>query len=253
MRRNLIASWFGLLLRLKPLADRALRLELSVLVSIGTVGALLWAFVSMAEEVLEGETRKLDEMLLMALRDSADPADPWGPRWVEEMARDLTALGGVAVLLLVTLAAVGYLRLIGQKYSALVVLAAVVGGQLCSTLLKIGFDRARPEMVPHAVTVYTASFPSGHAMMSAVTYLTLGALLARAHSGIAIKSYVLSVALILTLLVGMSRVYLGVHWPTDVAAGWAVGAAWALMSSVLMRWLQKRGEVEAPTVSHSRR
>jgi undecaprenyl-diphosphatase len=172
---------------------------------------------------------------------------------VEEMARDLTALGGVAVLLLVTLAAVGYLRLIGQKYSALVVLAAVVGGQLCSTLLKIGFDRARPEMVPHAVTVYTASFPSGHAMMSAVTYLTLGALLARAHSGIAIKSYVLSVALILTLLVGMSRVYLGVHWPTDVAAGWAVGAAWALMSSVLMRWLQKRGEVEAPTVSHSRR
>jgi undecaprenyl-diphosphatase len=162
------------------------------------------------------------------------------------MARDFTALGGFAVLILLTAAVFGYLRLIGQKHSAFVVLAAVLGGQLCSTLLKMGFDRARPDLVPHAMHVYTASFPSGHAMMSAVTYLTLGALLARVHAGMAVKSYVLSVALILTLLVGVSRVYLGVHWPTDVAAGWAVGAAWAFLSALVMRRLQRRGEVEPP-------
>jgi undecaprenyl-diphosphatase len=215
--------------------------------SIGAVGALVWAFISIAEEVMQGETHELDEMILLALRDSADRAKPWGPHWVQETARDFTALGGVAVLLLLTVAAIGYLRLIGKKHSAFVVLIAVICGQVCSTLLKMGFDRARPDLVPHGAFVYTASFPSGHAMMSAVTYLTLGALLASVHTPMRIKAYVLTVAVILTLLVGVSRVYLGVHWPTDVAAGWVVGAAWALLSSLIMRWLQKRGEVEPPT------
>jgi undecaprenyl-diphosphatase len=229
------------------LAGRALSLEISVLASIGAIGGLLWAFISIAEEVTEGETRKWDELLLMALRDRDDPAKPWGPHWVQEMARDFTALGGVAVLLLITAAAVGYLRLIGKKHAAAVVLIAVIGGQLCSTLLKMGFDRARPDLVPHGSFVYTATFPSGHALMSAVTYLTLGALLASVHSPVRVKAYFLAVALLMTLLVGVSRVYLGVHWPTDVAAGWSVGAAWALMSWLLMRWLQKRGEVERPS------
>ena len=230
----------------KTLLDRTLRLEMSVLLTIGVAAGFLWAFVSIAEEVLEGETRKWDERLLLALRDSTDPAKPWGPPWVQEMARDFTALGGVAVLLLLTAAAIGYLRLIGKKHSALLVLIAVIGGQLCSTLLKLGFDRARPDLVPHGAAVYTASFPSGHAMMSAVTYLTLGALLAGVHSRLHVKLYVLTLALVLTLLVGVSRVYLGVHWPTDVAAGWTVGAAWALLSSLVMQWLQKRGGVERP-------
>jgi undecaprenyl-diphosphatase len=232
---------------LRLVADRALSLEVSVLLSLGVIGGLLWAFISIAAEVMEGDTRELDEILLMALRDSIDPSQPWGPHWVQEMARDFTALGSVAILLLITAAAIGYLRLIGKKHSALVVLIAVIGGQLCSTLLKMGFDRARPDLVPHGSFVYTASFPSGHAMMSAVTYLTLGALLASVHSPLRIKGYVLSLALVLTLLVGVSRVYLGVHWPTDVAAGWSIGAAWALLSSLIMRWLQKRGEVERPT------
>ena len=226
-----------------------LRLEISVLLSIGAIGGLIWAFVSIAEEVMEGETRKWDEMLLLGLRDSADPSKPWGPLWVQEMARDFTALGGIAVLVLVTAAAIGYLLLVRKNHSALVVLLAVAGGQLCSTLLKMGFDRARPDLVPHGSFVTTASFPSGHAMMSAVTYLTLGALLASVHSPMRVKGYLLALALVLTLLVGLSRIYLGVHWPTDVAAGWAVGAAWALLSSLAMRWLQKRGDVERPTTT----
>jgi undecaprenyl-diphosphatase len=220
--------------------------EVSGLAVIGLLGASLWLFISIAGEVMEGETSAWDRRLLLALRNAADPAMPWGPPWVQEMARDFTALGGVAVLTLMTLAVIGYLLLAGKRHAAIAVLVAVAGGLILSTLLKLGFDRARPDLVPHGSVVYTSSFPSGHSMMAAVTYLTLGALLARVQARIAIKIYLLTVAVVLTVLVGVSRVYLGVHWPTDVAAGWAVGAAWALACSLVMRRLQRRGKVEPP-------
>jgi undecaprenyl-diphosphatase len=194
--------------------------------------------------VLEGETRSWDAALLMALRDGSDPARPWGPGWLHEMARDFTALGGFGVLTLLTAAAIGYLVMMRKRHAALLVLLAVAGGQLVSLALKAGFDRARPDLVPHGAPVFTASFPSGHAVMAAVTYLTLGALLARVHAAVAVKLYLLGLAVALTVIVGVTRVYLGVHWPTDVAAGWVVGAAWAILSSLLMQWLQRRGEVE---------
>ena len=111
--------------------------------------------------------------------------------------------------------------------------------------MKWVFSRPRPDLVPHGAEVYTASFPSGHSMMSAVVYLTLGALLARTQSDRSVKTYVLAMAVVLTVLVGTSRVYLGVHWPTDVLAGWALGGAWALVCWSAMTWLQSRGQVEA--------
>ena len=221
--------------------------EAWVLVVIGLLGALLWLFISIAGEVREGETADWDRRLLLALRNASDPALPWGPPWMQEMARDFTALGGVAVLSLMTFVVTGYLLLARKRHAAVAVFVAVAGGLVLSTLLKLGFDRARPDLVPHGSLVYTTSFPSGHSMMAAVTYLTLGALLARVEASIRIKIYLLSVAVVLTVLVGMSRVYLGVHWPTDVAAGWTVGAAWALFCSLVMRRLQKRGKVEPPS------
>lgn len=225
---------------------KLVRLEWQPLAVLCLAAAIAWGFVELADEVLEGETREIDSFLLLALRSAQDASDPLGPQWVEEMARDLTALGSFGVLSLVTAAAVGYLVLSQKRHAAAAVLAAVVGGVLLSTALKLGFDRPRPDLVPHAVEVYTASFPSGHSMMAAVTYLTLGALLARVESDWRRKLYWLAIALLLTVLVGLSRVYLGVHWPSDVLGGWAVGAAWALACWIVVQFLQRSGKVELP-------
>jgi undecaprenyl-diphosphatase len=124
---------------------------------------------------------------------------------------------------------------------AVLVAVAVLGGVLISTILKMGFDRPRPD-IQHAVRVFTASFPSGHAMLSAVTFLTLGVLVARAEADHRLKVYFVSIALFLTIVVGVSRIYLGVHYPSDVLAGWCVGSAWAILCWSAALWLEKRGK-----------
>jgi len=228
------------------LKRKLLRFEVPVLLVLAAGLGCVWGFIEVAAEVREGETRALDERLLLALRESGDPADPIGPRWVEEMARDFTALGGVAVLALITFISVVYLLLMKKRRAALMLVVAVGGGLLLSTLFKAGFHRPRPDLVAHLSQVYTASFPSGHSMLSAVTYLTLGALLSPLHRGWPVKVFLLSTAILITVLVGLSRVYLGVHWPTDVLAGWAAGGAWASLCWLAALWFQKRGAVEPP-------
>lgn len=189
----------------------------------------IWGFIELAEEVMEGATHSVDTMILRALRDPGDPRDPIGPRWLEQFGRDVTALGSVAVLGILTVAAIGFLLIERRPRTAGLVIVGVGGGQILSSLLKHGFARPRPELVPPDIHVYTASFPSGHTMMSAITYLTLAILLSRAAMSAAARVYILAVGVLLTLLVGVSRIYLGVHWPTDVVAGWAAGAAWAAL------------------------
>jgi undecaprenyl-diphosphatase len=221
------------------------QLEWPILIMVLLVAGAAWAFAELADEVMKGDSSGFDQAVLLALRSPTDPAVPLGPRWLQETMRDFTALGGMAVLTMITIAAAGYLVLTGKSRAALDVCVAIGTGILLSNLLKYGFDRPRPDLVPQGSYVYTTSFPSGHSMMSAVVYLTLGALIARVESGIRIKTYVLSVAVFLTVLIGVSRVYLGVHWPTDVLAGWVVGAAWALVWWAITLWLQKRGQVES--------
>ncbi len=223
-----------------------LRDELVLLVGLGVIAAGLWAFAALADEVSEKETRSFDETILLALRNPADRSDPIGPRWVEEIGRDITALGGMTVLTLLTAAVVGYLLLERKQHLAMFLAVTVGGGILVGSILKAGFSRPRPDLVPHGSYVYTSSFPSGHSMMSAITYLTLAVVLARAHRQRRVKIYLITIAMFLTIAVGVSRVYLGVHWPTDVLAGWTVGTVWAITCWLVARWLQKRGRLEQP-------
>jgi undecaprenyl-diphosphatase len=217
--------------------------ELGLLLSLLIFAGGLWLFFGIAEEMHEGELARLDRQVLMAFRDPADPTRPLGPAWLEEAMRDLTALGSVAVLTTITLAAALYLVLARKARVALFLLVAIGGGVLIGFALKAGFARPRPDLVPPAVRVFTGSFPSGHSMMSAVTYLTLGALLARIEPRRSLKVYLVGLAVLISLVVGISRIYLGVHWPSDVIAGWALGAAWALLCWSVALWLQVRGRI----------
>ena len=219
-------------------------MNIGTIVGVAAAAFAVWLFVELADEVVEGETRRFDEAVLLAFREDADRDDPLGPTWVEEIARDVTGLGGTAVLTLLTLAVTGFFLLQRKWHLAIYVAAAVATGTLLSHLMKAGFDRPRPELVAHGQHVYTASFPSGHSMVSAIVFLTLGALLAGTLKKRLERTYVIALAVLLALLVGLSRVYLGVHWPTDVLGGWAVGTGWALLCWAISRHLRRRGQIE---------
>lgn len=200
-------------------------LEPKILSGIITASLALWGFVEIAENVVEGDARYFDSTILMALhRSDFSKLD-----WFIEFVRDISGLGGPGVLTLLVSACVIFLVLSNNLRTAIFVALATISGAALSSLLKMGFDRPRPDLIPNLTHVYGASFPSGHAMVSAVVYLTLGSLLTRVVSRFWSKIFVMAVAVLLTGLIGLSRLYLGVHWPSDVLAGWAAGAAWALM------------------------
>lgn len=216
-----------------------------VLLLLLALAAGTWAFIEIAGEVLEGDTQAFDTWMVRAMRKTDDPATPIGPPWVQETGRDATALGGVGALTIFILVVAGYLWL-DRKFRMLAFLLAATGsGVLMSLVLKHVISRPRPDIVPHLSHVHTSSFPSGHSMLSAVVYLTLGSLLAASVPRNSLKIYVLAIAVLLSLIVGISRVYLGVHYPSDVLAGWIAGLVWALLCWLVARWLQRRHQVES--------
>ncbi len=214
------------------------RRETGLVSALLFVALALWGFLHIAEEMGEGETRPFDMALLLAMR-TGDTHDPIGPAWLEFAARDVSALGGFTVLTLLTVLAGGFLLITKKYVDALVLLAAVLGATALSEGLKLGYDRPRPDLVAHAVETLGSSFPSGHATLSAATYLTIGALLAHAQERRRVKTYIHVTAILLALMIGVSRVYLGVHWPTDVLAGWCIGAAWSIVCVTLANWLTR--------------
>ena len=201
-------------------------------------------FIAIADEVTERDTQKIDEWVLTSLRQGPDLARPIGPALVTEAARGISALGSTVVLLLVTLSVVGFLFLSNKRHAMWLTVFATLGGALLTALLKAYFGRPRPAIVPHLEQVSSLSFPSGHSVLAATVYLTLGALLAREVSPLRMRLYVLSVAVVLTALIGISRVFLGVHYPTDVLAGWTAGLAWSLTCWLVALFLQRRGAIE---------
>ena len=229
-------GWRKLLTRVKP-RDRT---EFALLIGSIAFLLLLVVFSKLASEVLEGETQSFDKKILLALRDPADLSRPIGPRWLVSGALDITALGSATVLGLTVFAVAGFLLLQGLWRRALFVTLASCGGWFINAALKQLFQRPRPDVVPHLREIMTMSFPSGHALQSAVVYLTLGALLMQIAQRRLTKLYCMLVAMLATVLVGASRVYLGVHYPTDVLAGWLIGLSWALLCWMIERSLEHR-------------
>jgi undecaprenyl-diphosphatase len=219
--------------------------EAPLLAALAVVSGLTLAFLQIADEMVDGEMEAFDRFILMLFRDPANPDEVIGPAWMHEMVRDITALGSFALLGLLVLAVCSYLYLARMRSAALFVLVSVLGGTLMSTLLKMGYNRPRPDLTTMSEQ-FTASFPSGHAMLSAVTFLTLGALLARFAPTRPLQILSIGGAILLTLLVGLSRLYMGVHYPSDILAGWCLGSAWALLCSAIAIMLQRRGKVDQP-------
>jgi len=221
--------------RLEILQGR--RREIGLISGFAITVGLIWGFIALADEVFEGDAEHFDNWVAAAMRSPGEGYDPIGPDWLEEFARDVTALGSYAFLGFLTFGIIGYFLLTDRRPRAVLVAASVFGGVILSNLLKSVFDRARPDFATE-LKVFTASFPSGHAMLSAVSFLTLGALVAQGSADTRVKAYIAILAIILTVAVGTTRVYLGVHHATDILAGWCVGSAWALLCWTVAAWLR---------------
>ena len=224
----------------QQIAHRINKLETNMLLLVAVITGGIFLFIQLGQAARIAEPHDVDERILLALRSPTDRSDPLGPEWIEEWVRDITALGGGGILLIITFGVVGYLFLRRNPTLAWLVLLAILGGFFLTTFLKAEYERPRPDLVPFETYVDSASFPSGHATTAAATYLTLGALLARFHTDRRLKIYVMILAVSLALGVGFSRVYLGVHWPTDVLAGWTIGAVWAAAWWTIVAWVQSR-------------
>jgi undecaprenyl-diphosphatase len=216
--------------------------DLFVLVALFLVVFGVWAFLELADEVTDGDVQRFDEWVIQLMCDPQDPRELVGPRWLQELGRDFTALGGVGILTVLSLAVVIFLLSCRKYHEMWLVLITTFGGLVLSSLLKEVIDRPRPGVTHHSF-VYTSSFPSGHSMLSAIVYLTLGSLLTQLVASRRLKAYFLGLAMLLTVVVGLSRVYLRVHYPTDVLAGWSMGLAWGILCWLVARYLRERGTI----------
>lgn len=223
---------------------RDLRIATVPVLLMALVAGGIYTFVAVANDVSENELQRFDNGLLLLFRQPGDLSAPIGPSWVAQSVVEITTLGGYPVLVTLVTAIAGFLLVYRKFGPAIFMVAAIVSGTVVSQLLKIVYDRPRPDIVDHLVATHTASFPSGHATMSAVVYLTLATMIVRLVDDVAVRIYVILMAVLLTFMVGMSRIYLGVHWPSDVIAGWALGTAWACLSWLAvtaLRALRARG------------
>ena len=195
----------------------------------------LLSFAVLAELITIPGTQQLDEAVLRMFRDVDDPSRPVGPRWFHELARDFTALGGYGLLTTVLVLVTAFLHLERRHTRAHFVVVTVTLGYVISMFLKRAVERPRPDIVPHLSHVNSLSFPSGHSMMSAVVYLTLGLMLSEIASSRSVKCFLVITPLTIAAAVGVSRVLMGVHYPTDVVAGWSAGLSWTLFCWLLLR------------------
>jgi undecaprenyl-diphosphatase len=209
-------SWRDRFRAIQPLV----RLNLFILVAAVVV------FAGIADQVADGDHHEFEERIMASLR-TGEPVRAAGPAWLTHVARDMTALGSITVLTTLTLLVIGFLALTRRFGAAIFLACAAGGGQALNASLKAFYGRERPDPAYRWLEIDSPSFPSGHATASAVIYLVLAVLLARLVEKSSERMYIIGSALLLSFMVGLTRIYLGVHYPTDVIAGWAVGIAWA--------------------------
>ena len=231
----------------------AARRELGLIAAVLVVAAGALAFLGVSDAVTDGHTKAFDQGLMMMLRHPGAIGHPIGPDWLRLAAMDLTSLGSVIVLVLIVLVVMGLFAAQRRWLEAVLLFGACGSGLLLVDILKVAFGRERPPIAMHAVEVGNASFPSGHAMLSAIVYLSLATLVSHFAARRRERAYALAAGLVVTLVVGVSRVYLGVHWPTDVMAGWALGAAWAMLWWLIAWFVEhRRGRPTAPAAGEAR-
>lgn len=194
-----------------------------ILLTLAAAFTLTFMFLRLAGEVGEGETIEFDRHFLL-LAQSVRAAHTWVP----EVMRDLSGLGSTVTLTLITVSAVSYLLWFSRKRIALLLAMSILSGTGLVSLFKAAFGRTRPDAAYSDFVVSGWSFPSGHASMAAIVFLSLGVLTASTRPKRAEKTFILLIAVVLTTLVGLSRIALGVHYATDVLGGWAFGTAWAI-------------------------
>ena len=218
--------------------------DLRLMATLVAIGVLALVFLRIGDEMSEGETDRFDRAVLLAFRDS--PSDPIGSPAVEAAVVQISALGSSAVTTLVVVIATLFFALAGRWRYAILMVVCTAGSAVCMTLLKSLYERPRPTMVTELDVPGGLSFPSGHSMMSAALYLTLGVLIARALPTRRLRVFAVASSAFVTILIGLSRIYLGMHYPTDVIAGWTGGAAWALICGVVINRLGRRGVADVP-------
>jgi undecaprenyl-diphosphatase len=228
---------------LQPVTETATFLHLFIAACCG------WIFLTLARKIGGRGTVELDQAILLTCRRKDDLAIPRGPKWLFTFLHDITSLGSGTQLTLASAITVGFLCLRRRFRAAGFLTVSIGSGLLMSYLLKNFFLRERPTVVPRLTTFDRASFPSGHSMGAALVFLTLGGIVSRQTRSLLSEAYFLAVAVVLSILVGISRIYLGVHFPSDVLAGWAVGSFWSAVCTQLARWLQREGAVESPGTS----
>jgi len=200
-----------------------------------------WAFSELAQKVRSGTTQPLDDAVMHWIGSHQNPV-------VQSAMLEITALGTGTVVAMIVFIAGLFLWLNQHKHSAILLIVATLGGMLLDNLLKIGFDRPRPQIFKWGTYAVSSSFPSGHAMSSIIVYGTVAYLAARLQRNLASRVATMALAALIILLICSSRLYLGVHFPSDVLAGLIIGLAWAGFCMAVLEAAQLYAKFNAPQV-----
>jgi undecaprenyl-diphosphatase len=223
--------WDALFKTLRFIARRVRNIYavVGIFIALGTLVAIVatYVFAEIAGKVREGETQVFDETVLRYVETHHSP-------FLDRAMLEITFLGTGLIVMTIVLVSGMFLWLTKHKHSALLLIVATAGGMLLNGLLKAGFDRPRPQVFEWAQHTVSSSFPSGHAMSAATVYMTVAYLAARLQRRRLSRILTLLAATIVVVLIAVSRLYLGVHYPSDVAAGITIGIAWAALCMAML-------------------